>query len=204
MTSAMFRGATRHLTSEPPVRHLPSVSQQIGWLVFSGVLMHTLFTSVAIVTIMLLPSAAFALDAPHGDVILTISGDLTHPNVGRTAQFDLEMLEALQGRSGSMETPWTAGKVTFSGPLFRAVLDAAGAHGSTLKVVALNDYAAEMPVQDAAALDTILATRMDGEVMSVREKGPLFLVYPFDKDAALYNEKYFSRSVWQIKAIEVR
>jgi hypothetical protein len=39
--------------------------------------------------------------------------------------------------------------------------------------------------------------------MSVRDKGPLFLVYPFDKDQGLFNEKYFSRSVWQIKDIEV-
>ena len=52
-------------------------------------------------------------------------------------------------------------------------------------------------------LDTILATRMDGQLMSVRDKGPLFLIYPFDLDSGLYNEKYFARSVWQIKEIEV-
>lgn len=166
--------------------------------------MLKLLTSVAIVAAAFLPASAFALDAPKGDVILTISGRVAHPNVGSTAQFDLAMLEALQGRSGTMETPWTTGRVNFSGPLFRAVLDAAGAHGKSLKVVALNDYAAEVPADDAAALDTMLATRMNGDVMSVREKGPLFLIYPFDQDSSLYNEKYFSRSVWQIKAIEVK
>jgi hypothetical protein len=166
--------------------------------------MRQLLTSVAFAAVALLPMPSFALDAPKGDVILTITGNLDHPNVDGTAQFDLQMLEALQGRSGSMETPWTTGKVEFSGPLFRAVLDAAGAHGSDLKLVALNDYAADVPFEDAAKLDTMLATRMDGQVMSIRDKGPLFLVYPFDKDGSLYNEKYFSRSVWQIKAIEVK
>ena len=39
--------------------------------------------------------------------------------------------------------------------------------------------------------------------MSIRDKGPLMLVYPFDLDQSLFNEKYFSRSVWQIKEIEV-
>ncbi|ANH03368.1 molybdopterin-dependent oxidoreductase [Shinella sp. HZN7] len=147
---------------------------------------------------------AAALDKPTGEVILTITADrLDHPNVDGTAQFDLAMLEALAGRSGEMETPWTEGRMNFSGPLLRAVIEAAGAHGTEMKVTAINDYAADVPMEDAVSLDTILATRMNGETMSVREKGPLFLVYPFDKDPALYNEKYFTRSVWQIKAIEV-
>ncbi len=149
-------------------------------------------------------SGASALEKPAGEVILTITGaHLDHPNVDGTAQFDLAMLEELAGRSGEMETPWTQGRVTFSGPLLRAVLEAAGARGGTLKVKAINDYSADVPVGDALDLDTILATRMNGDPMSVREKGPLFLIYPFDKDPGLYNEKYFSRSVWQIRAIEV-
>lgn len=163
--------------------------------------MKKLFISVAFAAA-LFPAVSFALDLPKGEVVLTVKGKLDHPNVDNTAQFDLAMLDALQGRKGSMETPWTTGKVEFSGPLLRAVLEAAGAHPKRLKVVALNDYAAEVPAQDASGIDTMLATRMDGQTMSVREKGPLFLVYPFDKDSSLYNEKYFSRSVWQIKTIE--
>lgn len=166
--------------------------------------MRVFFRSLLVIAIGIISFSAFALDAPKGPVILTLSGDITHPNVGTTAQFDLEMLEALDSRSGKMETPWTTGEITFAGPLFRAVLNAAGARGSKLKVIALNDYSAEMPFEDATRLDTILATRMNGAVMSVRDKGPIFLIYPFDKDRSLYNEKYFSRSVWQIKAIEVR
>lgn len=148
--------------------------------------------------------SALALDKPTGDVILTVTGNVTHANAGNTAQFDVAMLEKLAARTGQMETPWTTGKVTFSGPLLRAVLDEAGADGSKLTVKALNDYAAEIPIEDAKTLDTILAMRMDGELMSVRDKGPLFLVYPFDLDPGLYNEKYFARSVWQIKEIDVR
>ena len=148
--------------------------------------------------------AAVALEQPKGAVVLTITGRLEHANAqGGAAAFDREMLEALEGRAAEMTTPWTAGKVTFSGPLLRSVLAAAGAHGRTLVVRALNDYAAEVPFEDAANLDTILATRIGGEPMSIRDKGPSMLVYPFDKDPSLYNERYFSRSVWQIKQIEV-
>lgn len=149
-------------------------------------------------------TGALALDKPKGDVILTVTGHVEHPNAGANAEFDLEMLEALASRSGTMETPWTTGKITFSGPLLSAVLDAAGASGETLSVKALNDYAAEVPMSDVRDLQTMLATRMDGQTMSVRDKGPLFLIYPFDTNPDLYNEKYFSRSVWQIKEIEVK
>ncbi|WP_313606745.1 molybdopterin-dependent oxidoreductase [Rhizobium sp.] len=146
---------------------------------------------------------AHSLDAPKGPVVLTVKGKLDHPNVGETAQFDLAMLELLAGRKGSMKTPWNEGTVSYSGPFLRAVLDAAGAKGTSLKIVALNDYSASVPFSDAANLDTILATRADGQLMSVRDKGPLFLIYPFDLDKSLFNEKYFSRSVWQIGTIEV-
>ncbi|MGV8939711.1 MAG: molybdopterin-dependent oxidoreductase [Allorhizobium sp.] len=147
--------------------------------------------------------AAMALEPPKGAVILTITGRLDHANAQGNAAFDLEMLEALEGRTAEMETPWTTGKVTFSGPLLRSVLAAAGAHGTKLVVRALNDYAADVPFEDATNIDTMLATRIAGQPMSIRDKGPSMLVYPFDKDRSLYNERYFSRSVWQIKQIEV-
>ena len=135
--------------------------------------------------------------------MLTVSGGVSETNAGKTAVFDAKMLEALAGRDAKMETPWTEGQVEFSGPLLREVLKAAGAKGSKLSIKALNDYAAEVPMDDATTLDTMLATKMNGEIMSVRDKGPLMLVYPFDLDKGLYNEKYFGRSVWQIKEIEV-
>ncbi|CAN7658599.1 molybdopterin-dependent oxidoreductase [Rhizobium sp. LjRoot30] len=165
---------------------------------------HAILAAVTLGAVVVSTSYAYALDKPKGDVVLTIKGaHLKHANVDDTAQFDLEMLEALAGRTGKMETPWTSGKVEFSGPLLRAVLDAAGAEGSKLKVIALNDYSADVPMEDATKIDTMLATRMDGKQMSVRDKGPLFLIYPFDTNPSLFNEKYFSRSVWQISKIEV-
>ena len=39
--------------------------------------------------------------------------------------------------------------------------------------------------------------------MSVRDKGPLFVIYPFDEAPELNNETYYGRSAWQVKSIEV-
>lgn len=165
--------------------------------------MRNLLSVAVVLSAALLPQLAHALDKPTGPVILTIHGSLEHPNAGPDAVFDLPMLEALAGRTAAMNTPWTEGRTTFSGPLLSSVLDAAGAHGKTLKLMALNDYSADVPMEDASTLKTILATRLNGKLMSVRDKGPLFMIYPFDTNPELFNEKYFSRSVWQIQSIEV-
>jgi hypothetical protein len=146
-----------------------------------------------------------ALDKPKGKVVLTVTGKITETNGSAGAEFDLAMLDALPGRTARMKTPWTEGETTFSGPLCRAILAAAGANGTAPIVVrALNDYAADVPLEDCKSLDMILATKINGEPIPVRAKGPLFVIYPFDKDASLYNEKYFARSVWQVKSIDVR
>jgi len=156
-----------------------------------------------LLTALFAASPAAALDAPKGPVMLTIVGAVTEPNRDGSAVFDLAMLDALNGRHASMDTSWMPGEVEFSGPLLREVLKAAGVEGGRLLFRALNGYSAEMPISGALILDTILATRLDGRVMTVRSKGPSMLVYPFDQDGALFNEKYFARSVWQIKQIEV-
>ncbi|GEO83577.1 MULTISPECIES: molybdopterin-dependent oxidoreductase [Alphaproteobacteria] len=167
--------------------------------------MITRVKCLSLVLLAAMPGAAplRALEMPRGPVILTVVGAVTEPNGDNRAEFDLSMLDRLEGRKALMDTPWTQGKVEFSGPFLRAVLKAAGAKGSRLIIRALNGYSAEVPFSDASDLDSILATRLDGKVMTVRTKGPSMLVYPFDQDPTLYSERYFSRSVWQIKEIEV-
>ena len=39
---------------------------------------------------------------------------------------------------------------------------------------------------------------MNGKAMSIRDKGPIFLLYPFSDDPSLNNEVIQNRSVWQI------
>ena len=136
-------------------------------------------------------------------MILTVSGDITNTNADGAAEFDLEMLEALPGRETTIETPWYSSAKMFSGPLISALLETVGAGEGGLIVTALNDYAADIPRGDVEDYPVILATRIDGQRMSVRDKGPGFVVYPFDVDPDLYNEVIFGRSVWQVASIEV-
>jgi hypothetical protein len=40
--------------------------------------------------------------------------------------------------------------------------------------------------------------------MRIREKGPLFIVYPFDTKAELRSELYYNRAAWQLHRLQIR
>lgn len=155
---------------------------------------------------MLLASAlpARALLPATGPVLLTVSGKILSPNDGAQAQFDMAMLEKLPQTSFSTRTPWYAQPRKFTGPLLRDVLREAGAQGTLLRARALNDYRVDIPVEDAQRFDLIVARLLDDQPMAVRDKGPLFTIYPFDAREELRNAVYYSRSAWQLRTIEVR
>lgn len=153
---------------------------------------------------LLAPRRAVALDAPDGPVVLSLSGRLQRPNVGAIAAFDMAMLGRLPQAGFSTRTPWYAQARQFSGPLLRDVLSAAGNQGSVMRASALNGYRADIPVDDAQRYDLLLARLLDDKPMPVRDKGPLFIIYPFDQQAGLRNALYYSRCVWQLNAIHLQ
>ncbi|QFS83726.1 Oxidoreductase molybdopterin binding domain protein [Roseivivax sp. THAF40] len=156
----------------------------------------------AIVSIALACSGSAALAAdlaqPEGDVILTVSGELAATNVGDTAQFDRAMLEELGLVTITTSTIWTEGEQEFSGPSLKALTDLLGIEEGTLTATAVNDYAVEIPVSDAVEDGPILALDRNGEPMSVRDKGPIWVVYPYDANPDYQSEVHYSRSIWQL------
>jgi hypothetical protein len=146
---------------------------------------------------------ALALDAPKERPILTVSGNIGVKNAGDAARFDMKMIEALPQQTFTTRTPWYDKPVKFTGPLLSDVLAAVKASGKTVSAVAINDYKISIPVGDLKH-KPIVARLLDDQPMPVREKGPLFVVYPFDSRAELRNSTYYERSIWQLKALEVQ
>ena len=146
---------------------------------------------------------ARALEAPLGAVALTLTGQVRNPNGGTAAHFDMAMLAAMAQQTFSTRTPWYPQSRRFTGPLLRDVLRAAGSSGNTLRLIALNDYRVDMPFEDTQRHDVLLARLLDDQPMSVRDKGPLFVIYPFDSRPELRSAVYYSRSAWQLRTIEV-
>ncbi|MCC5972677.1 MAG: hypothetical protein JJT81_01350 [Rubellimicrobium sp.] len=150
-----------------------------------------------------MPALATNLPYPEGEVVLTVTGTIANTNDDGSAHFDLAMLAAIEPRETVTDTPWHDGTPTFSGPLAAALIDAVGATGTTLRITALNEYVVDVPVSDLRDYPAIFATHLDGVPMPVRNKGPLFLIFPFAEYPELVNEVYFGRSAWQIRHIEV-
>jgi hypothetical protein len=120
--------------------------------------------------------------------------------------FDMAALERMKQRTIRTATPWYDQPREFTGPLLRDVLSAAGVPATAkgmARFTALNDYRVEIPLEDAREHDVIVARLLDGAPMTVRQKGPLFVMYPFDEKPALRTTVYFSRCIWQLKSIEL-
>nr|WP_245265154.1 molybdopterin-dependent oxidoreductase [Microvirga flocculans] len=147
---------------------------------------------------------AAPLGTPTEKPILTITGKIGATNKDKAAQFDRAMLEALGLETIETTTPWHEGKVKFEGVSMNKLMKHVGATGERLIVVALNDYATEIPMEDFAKYKVILALKRDGEYMSVRDKGPLFIIYPYDADPDLKTQTYYARSAWQVAKFDVR
>ena len=154
-------------------------------------------------TLCLALAQAEELATPTGETILTISGVIAQSGPDGTAQFDMEMLQALPQRSFETSTIWTEGEISFVGVSLSVLLEQIGAEGATIRATAINDYAVEIPVDSISALDPIVAYEMDGVAMSRRQKGPLWIVYPYDSDTKYQTEVIYSRSIWQLDRLEV-
>ena len=147
--------------------------------------------------------AATPLPMPTGDVLLTVEGEIGRTNDGQRALFDREMLRNLGETSFETTTIWTDGPQRFTGVPLSAVMEALGVNSGTLRAYAINDYAVELPLGAPGEPEPLIAYAQNGAPMSVRENGPLWLVYPYDSDPALQTELIYSRSIWQLDRIEV-
>lgn len=141
--------------------------------------------------------------APTGRVVLTIAGKIGRGQTAAGLDLDMAALEALPQRSFTVPTPWYKAPVAFTGPLLRDVLALAGAQGTQLTAVALNDYKVELPFDDVRRWDVVLARLLDGKPMATRDKGPLFIIYPFHESAELRSERYYARCAWQLRRLIV-
>ncbi len=161
-------------------------------------------TLLAVLGLLAAPAQAAELGKPAEKAILTVTGKIGVTNSDKSAVFDRAMLESLGMTSFTTATPWYKEPVRFEGVPLARLMQAVGATGDRFVAVALNDYSAELPMEDIERYDVMLALKRDGQYMPVRDKGPLFIVYNYDSNPDLRNQKFYSRSVWQVARIEVK
>ena len=151
---------------------------------------------------LLLP--ARAQDAVASKAILTIAGNVQKRAGADTLDFDLAALAKLPQHSFVTKTPWYAQPRKFTGVLLKDLLAAVGGNGHTLRAMALNDYRVEIPAEDWQQHGAMLAYLLDDKPMTVREKGPLVIIYPFDDKREVRTAVHYSRAVWQLRSLDLR
>lgn len=136
--------------------------------------------------------------AQADEVLLTINGASGNPIKLTRAE-----IEALPATSFETSTIWTEGKQRFTGVALKDLLSELELSGTTIRAKALNDYSIEIPATDAIAGGPIIAYFLNDQQMSVRDKGPLWIVFPYDSDVRYQTEVFYSRSIWQLDRVDV-
>lgn len=144
-----------------------------------------------------------ALRLPTGPTVLEVGGGITRHNKDGIACFDDDMLGELPQTRFVTSTIWTSGQRAFSGPSLRMVLDAVQAEGSLVAAEAANAYRSTFRISDIEDEVPIIARRIDDQPFRLRDRGPLWIVFPYDLDARFRTETVYAQSVWQLVALTV-
>lgn len=148
---------------------------------------------LSVVVALTIAAGSFSPSTAKAETLLTVE---TSDN--KSITFTREDLSALPRVSFKTSTIWTEGVKEFSGVPLKTILSNAGITTGAVRAVAVNDYIVEIPVDSLEDEYPILADQIDGKSFSRREKGPLWVVFPYDKAASYRTEENFGRSIWQL------
>ncbi|MCF7645877.1 molybdopterin-dependent oxidoreductase [Bacillus subtilis] len=129
---------------------------------------------------------------------------------GRSVTLSEEELLKLPRSSIKTQTAWTEGVHHFEGATLTDVLKKANIDVSTfspetlLRLTAWNDYIVDIPLSDATNYNTLIAAFMDGTRLTIKDKGPYWLVYPRDDHNELQDSRFDHRWSWQLKELTIK
>jgi hypothetical protein len=104
----------------------------------------------------------------------------SHNNIDFKQAHAFTFSELLEFPQQSVTVLGDSGETVFKGPLLQDVLAAANPLGAakSLRLSALDSYAAEMPIATAASERWILAVEADGNALGIGDFGPLYAMRP--------------------------
>ncbi|MDW8316172.1 MAG: hypothetical protein RMK64_14470 [Rhodovarius sp.] len=115
---------------------------------------------------------------------------------------DRAVLDASPREVLRTHTPWTRGPQLFEGRPLLPLLPEALLRAPLLVAVGLDDYRAEIPAEDVQRHGLFLAWRRNGVLLTVRDRGPFWLLYPWSARPGLDLPLFHRRAVWQLRLIE--
>lgn len=142
--------------------------------------------------------AAFddGVPAPTEAVVLTVT------TADDVVDWDLATLARLDQRELTIVEPFVEEEHTYRGPLWADVLRASGVDldaGTTVELVALDDYVLDLATDPATLDGIVLAHREDGDPIPIADGGPIRLVLPPDNPASENPNTW----IWSIRTARV-
>lgn len=114
-------------------------------------------------------------------------------------------LEALPQEEITTTNDFVDGEVIFRGPSAYALIDQIGRAGAKkARLTSATDFFIEVEIQELFDYGAILAMEMNGEQLTRRNRGPIWLMYPVDQYEELQNPSMNNRLIWQLKTIELQ
>ena len=167
--------------------------------------MPTVHSIIIIFIVLLIVHSPAVADLPKAssNVLLTFTGKIAQTNAEGRAEFDRDLLERLEQTRLTTRTPWTEGEREFEGVSFATLLDMIDVTGSTARATAANDYVVDIPISELRNADALLALRMDGKKLRLRDKGPLWIIFPWSQHPELDRIEVHSYAVWQLHTIRI-
>ena len=126
-------------------------------------------------------------------------------STGLVQSWSLGKVDTLLQQRATTHSPFFPGTKTFSGPLLADLLAAAFSaepkESTPIKLIALNNYSIETTFGKLKHADAIVATRKNDLPMSIRDRGPFWIIFPLTKRPDLENEDFYRLMIWQLSDI---
>lgn len=141
-----------------------------------------------------LPASA-ATASEEGEPVLTLTV------AGKSVEISLADIEKLPMAQTTLTTNWGVNG-TWQGVLLADVLDANGlGKADEVHLLAMDDYAIDIKVQEIRSEKAFLATRFNGKPIEPDDKGPLMLLWPGNAEAVLNGTASVANWIWSIVEI---
>lgn len=143
----------------------------------------------------------------QAETILTITGK-SLLGQGKTVELSMQDIKAMPQAKLLSKNDYTEKEVLFEGPLVRDALSGFSFDAnSVVRATAANDYFVDIPASEFLDYRVVLAVTMDGKEMSLRDKGPIWIIYPveeFSTDSTPSIAVVNHRLIWQLISLDVQ
>lgn len=119
--------------------------------------------------------------------------------------FSLADLRSMEQRTIRTGNDFVDGIAEFRGPEAFALIDLIGRAGADrVRMTAWNDYSVEFGLEEIERYRPVLALSVNGRQLTMRDRGPVWLMFPVDEHDELQDPSFNNKMIWQLRTIELR